>query len=299
VCGLGLFVVTAAGAAGLYAALRLGGWLNNPGAQERVASAGLPPTGPGGAQLVKPPDRALPKPPDPAPAKPLDPAPPANPPDPAPAKPPDPAPPANPPDPAPVKPSDTFAARAQVETPFFTFDGSNGFFASKSAPEDAGRFLSKARDSGGELKCFAFALSGEWVFLFGHDGFYTSNTDLPACKKLTELQKQDPDFKCVAFAPSGGGWTILWNQNGNWSSGGVPDAAFKKMSQVSKQGGELRSIAYGPKGAWVLLYNKTAVAYGDVPKDLADILDNAVKKRLTVLCVAFTGNDWICLTNNG
>jgi hypothetical protein len=192
-----------------------------------------------------------------------------------------------------------FAACVQADPPFFTFEGSNGFSASKGVPEGASKLLSKARDTGADLKCFAFALSGEWVFLFGHDGFYTSNTDLPACKKLTELQKQGPDFKCVAFAPSGGGWTILWNQNGNWSSGGVPDAAFKKMSQISKQGGELRSIAYGPKDAWVLLYDKTGVAYGDVPKNLADVLDNAVKKRLTVLCVAFTGNDWICLTNNG
>jgi hypothetical protein len=260
-----LFVAMAAGAAGLYAALRLGGWLNNPGAQEGVASAGQSPAGPGGAQPAKPPD--------PAPAK--------------------------PPDPAPAKPPDTFAARAQAETPFFTFDGSNGFFASKGAPEDAGTFLSKARDSGGELKCFAFAMSGEWAFLFGHDGFYTSNPDLPACKKLTELQKQHADLKCVAFAPSGGGWTILWGQNGNWTSAGVPDAAFNKISQVSKQGGELRSIAYGPNGAWVLLYDKTGVAYGDVPKDLADVLDKAVKKRLMVLCVAFTGSDWICLTSNG
>src|SRR6516225_978641 len=98
-----------------------------------------------------------------------------------------------------------FAACAQADTPFFTFDGSNGFSASKGAPEDAGKFLSKARDTGAELKCFAFALSGEWVFLFGHDGFYTSNTDLPACKKLKELQKQNADLKCVAFAPSSGG----------------------------------------------------------------------------------------------
>jgi hypothetical protein len=109
-----------------------------------------------------------------------------------------------------------FAVGARAEPSFFTFDGSNRFSASKGAPEGASKLLSKARDTGADLKCFAFALSGEWVFLFGHDGFYTSNTDLPACKKLTELQKQNADLKCVAFAPSGGGWTILWDQNGIW-----------------------------------------------------------------------------------
>jgi hypothetical protein len=190
----------------------------------------------------------------------------------------------------------TFACTdcARADPPFFIFEGGKGFWASKGAPEDANKkLLSKARD---ELKCFAFAKSGDWVFLFGNDGFHTSNPDLPACKKLTELKNQQADLKCVAFAPSGGGCTILWGQNGNWSSAGVPAAAFDAISKVTKLGGELRSIAYGPNGAWVLLYNQTGVLHDDVPKDLANVLDNAVKNRIPVLCVAFTGKDWICLT---
>ena len=149
------------------------------------------------------------------------------------------------------------------------------------------------------LKCFAFAPGGDWIFLFGGNGFRTSNFNLPACQKLAELQPQPGmDFKCVAFAPAGG-WTILWNQNGNWTQGDTSAEAFKKMQELVKGGSTLRSIAYGPRGAWVLMFDETGVVYGDVPNALAKVLDNARKNRFTVLCVAFMGSDWICLTSGG
>src|SRR5207245_2625573 len=110
------------------------------------------------------------------------------------------------------------------------------------------------------LKCVAFTPAGDWVFLFGGDGYYSSNVNLPACKKLTELQGHNADFKCVAFSPAGG-WTIFWSQNGSWTEGSVPDEAFKKIVEVGKRGGELRTIAYGPNGAWVLTFDKSGVYY--------------------------------------
>jgi CubicO group peptidase (beta-lactamase class C family) len=145
----------------------------------------------------------------------------------------------------------------------------------------------------------SFALTGDWVILPEGHGFYTSNRDLPACKKLAELQKRKSMFHCVAFAPSGG-WTWLWNQNGNWTIGGIPDGAFQKMQEVAKRGATLRSLAFGPNGAWVLLYDQTGIQFGNVPDDLAKVLGNAVKQNLTVRCVCFmpSGN-WICLTSNG
>ena len=187
-----------------------------------------------------------------------------------------------------------------VGTSFFEFDGRNGFWGGPGVPSDAFKLLSAVRvGNKGDLKCFAFKPDGDWVFLFGSNGFSTSNANLPAYQKLVELQKQTrTDFKCVAFAPDGG-WTILWNQNGNWTQGSVPDKAFKKMQEVVKGGGTLRSIAYGPGGAWVLLFDESGVWYGDVPSDLAKVLDNAVKKGIPVLCVDFTGSDWICLASGG
>jgi hypothetical protein len=121
---------------------------------------------------------------------------------------------------------------------------------------------------------------------------------LPACKKLAELQQQGRDLKCVAFAPAGG-WTVLWDQNGNWTEGNVPDAAFRKMQEVARQGGTLRSISYGPHASWVLLFDKTGVWYGGVADDLARVLNNAARRGFSVLCVAFTARDWICLTDHG
>ena len=101
------------------------------------------------------------------------------------------------------------------------------------------------------------------------------------------------------FAPAGG-WTVLWNQNGNWTEGSIPDEAFKKMQEVVKGGGTLRSIAFGPNGAWVVLFDKTGIWCGNIPDDLGKVFDNAIKKGLTVRCVCFTTTGtWICLTNNG
>lgn len=190
-------------------------------------------------------------------------------------------------------------ATARADAPFFELDGRNGFWGSPGVPDDAFQKLKAVQQGNqGDLKCVAFTPQGDWVFLFGGDGFYTSNLDLPACKKLKELQGQGHDFKCVAFAP-GGGWTVLWDQNGNWTEGRIPDDAFKKIVEVAKNGSTLRSVAFGPNGSWVVLFDQSGVWCGGVPADLAKVLDNAVKKGLTVLCVAFTGNDWICLTSGG
>jgi CubicO group peptidase (beta-lactamase class C family) len=189
------------------------------------------------------------------------------------------------------------AAGARAEAPFFTLHGASGFYSPGGVPDEAFKMLGKVAEGGGEIKCFAFTMDGgsDWVFLFGDNGYHTSNTNLPVCKKLSELRK-DGGFKCVAFAPTGG-WTILWSTNGSWTEGEVPEGAFKKMGEVIKKGGELRSVAYGPKGAWVLLYNKTDVAYGDVPEKLAEALDEARKDHVHLRCVAFTGHDWVCLSD--
>jgi CubicO group peptidase (beta-lactamase class C family) len=149
------------------------------------------------------------------------------------------------------------------------------------------------------FKSVAINSEGDWVVILEGNGFYTSNMGLPVCKQMAKLQKENADFKCVAFAPNGG-WTLLWNQNGNWTESEVPDEAFKKMQEVVKGGATLRSIAFAPDGGWVLLFDKTGVLFGGVHKDLAKVLSDAVKNHLTVRCVCFTSlGDWICLTNNG
>jgi hypothetical protein len=122
VVGLGLFAAMLAGGAAVYAAMSLGGWLKDPGSEEKLATAGQTPD-PGGTppakrsdaeppvkpsapgRLVKPPAPAPPKAPEPAPkaadpaqpARPLDHLPPVKSPAPAPPKAPAPAPPAKPP----------------------------------------------------------------------------------------------------------------------------------------------------------------------------------------------------------
>jgi CubicO group peptidase (beta-lactamase class C family) len=189
-----------------------------------------------------------------------------------------------------------FAVPSRGDAPFVELDGRSGFHTS-NAPADAVKLLkSVAKDN--EIKCFAFAPNGDWLFLFGGNGLYTSNTDLPACKKIAEISKNPTEFTCAAFSP-GGGWTLFWGQNGSWTEGSVPDEAFKKIGEVTKRGGTLRSVAYGAGGAWVLLFDKAGASFGNCPKELAEVLSNAVKDRVAVRCVAFVGKDWICLSDNG
>ncbi len=184
---------------------------------------------------------------------------------------------------------------------FFELDGFNGFYGSSGVPQGAfDRLKESQRLKTAELKCVAFTPGGDWVVLFGGNGVWTSNGNLPAVKKFAELWK-DPkaDFKCVAFAPSGG-WTILWGQNGSWTEGSIPDDAFKKITEVGRNGGTLRSIAFAPNGGWVLLFDKTGVFYGGIPKDLVKVLNDAIRNRTSVRCVGFApSGDWICLTDNG
>jgi CubicO group peptidase (beta-lactamase class C family) len=121
---------------------------------------------------------------------------------------------------------------------------------------------------------------------------------LPACKKLAELQQQGRDLKSVAFAPTGG-WTVLWDQNGNWTEGSVPDGASKKIQEVARNGGTLRSVSFGRDGAWVVLIDKAGAWFGDIAPELAKVLTNAIKTQNPVRCVAFTSKDWICLADRG
>src|ERR1700679_1886624 len=107
------------------------------------------------------------------------------------------------------------AAEARAEEPFFLLDVDKGYWGNGGDP-DVLLKMGEASKAGHEVKCVAFSPDCQWVFLFGGNGYYTCNLDLPACQKLAELQKGRPvNFKCVAFAPTGG-CTILWDASSNW-----------------------------------------------------------------------------------
>jgi len=189
------------------------------------------------------------------------------------------------------------AAAARADSNFVILGEGNAFWTNNQAAPVCRKLASLQK-----LHAFhsvSFALTGDWVILTEGRGFFTNNAELPACKKLADLQKGKTTIHCAAFAPSGG-WTLLWNQNGNWTIGAVPDAAFQKMQAVVKAGSTLRSLAFGPNGAWVLLYDQTGVQFGKVPDELGKVLNNAVQQKLMVRCVCFAPDGtWICLTSNG
>ncbi len=188
---------------------------------------------------------------------------------------------------------------ARADESFFTLDGKTGFKASDGAPDDVFKNLKRVQASGnGPIKCLAFTPDGDWVILFGTNGFYSNNLKLPVCQKLKELQSKTQNFKSVAFNPTGG-WVILWDVNGSWTEGAIPDSAFNRMQELAKQGSELRSITFGPNGCWIILCDKAGAFYENIPTDLVKVVNNAIEKQIAVRCVAFSGTDWICLLDNG
>ena len=191
----------------------------------------------------------------------------------------------------------SFTTAARAAGDFVILGEGNAFWTNNPGSPICKKLIKLQK--GHTFHCVSFTPTGDWVAMLEGNDYCTSNVNLPACKKLAELQKGKIAFKCAAFAPDGG-WTVLWNQNGNWTHGSIPDDAFKKMQEVVKGGGTLRSIAFGPNGAWVLLFDKTGIRCGNIPDDLGKVFDNAIKKGLTVRCVCFTtSGTWICLTNNG
>jgi CubicO group peptidase (beta-lactamase class C family) len=186
-------------------------------------------------------------------------------------------------------------ARAESD---FVILGERGAFWSNNRAAPVSKELARLQKQH-TFRSVSFTPAGDWVVLVDAHGFYASNVHLPACKKLAEFQKGNNIFHCAAFAPLGG-WTVLWNENGNWTEGSIPDEAFQKMQEVVKGGGTLRSLAFGPNGAWVLLFDQTGILCGNIPDDLGKVFDNARKQNLTVRCVCFTtSGTWICLTSNG
>jgi CubicO group peptidase (beta-lactamase class C family) len=189
------------------------------------------------------------------------------------------------------------ATVARAESDYVVLGEGNAFWTNNRDASVCKELLKLQKDH--TFHSVSFTPSGDWVALLEGNGFYTSNVQLPVCQKLIELQKAKNNFQCAAFSPEGG-WTVLWNQTGNWIEGKVPAAAFNKLQEVVKGGGSLRSIAFGPRGAWVVLFGKTGIWCGNVPPDLGKVFNNAIKQGLTVRCVCFTTTGtWICLTSNG
>lgn len=177
--------------------------------------------------------------------------------------------------------------RADVSDWFVELDSTNGFYASAGVPERAVESLKKAQKENVELKSFAFTPNGEWVVL--DDKGFTASSE-----EMTGYPQFKANTKCVAYAPAGP-WIILYRGKGFWGPG---SPAWLKVQELNKSGHEVRSITFGPGDGFVALYDKTGISYGSVPADLTNVLDRAVSNNVEIQCVAFSGQDWICLSHD-
>ena len=188
----------------------------------------------------------------------------------------------------------TLNSRADESEWFVELDATNGFYASPGVPEAAIAALKDAQKNNYELKSFAFTPTGDWIVL-DVKGFKTSDDELRICQVLHKSDRHFEKINCFVINPSGNAGAISYQDGGRWGEGDGPIAAWNQTGNLPKSGHRIRSISYGPSSGWVILYDKTGISYGDIPDNLAKVLDNAVNQNTPIQCVSFSGHDWICL----
>lgn len=130
------------------------------------------------------------------------------------------------------------------------------------------------------------AQATDWVLLYNHHNYWTSNVDLPVCRKIRELQPKNLPLKCVAFTPHGG-WAILYGKNGYFAQN-IPQDAFSKLGEIAAAGGTSQWIAFAPGGGWCILSAQNQVDAQHVPSEIVDKLREIGRAGSTLKSIAFT-----------
>ena len=137
--------------------------------------------------------------------------------------------------------------------------------------------------------------AGEWFELTDVNGWWTSDLNHPAAKKLKELaerEKQEPTS--VAFTPDGD-WVILYGGDGFWTSN-VDLPACKKLAELQKQH-TLKCVAFAPNGGWVVFYDQNGSYARNIPDEAFKYIKKVADEGGTLRSISFTpGNDgWVLL----
>src|SRR5205807_2535 len=105
---------------------------------------------------------------------------------------------------------------------------------------------------GQPLPCLAFTPNDDWVLLPGGTEVWSSNLDLPVCRKLVALRKDGAvrRFRNVSFSP-GGGWVLLHDRT--FVADGVPETLTRKLRELAEAGTLPRAVAFPPGGGWLIL----------------------------------------------
>lgn len=141
--------------------------------------------------------------------------------------------------------------------------------------------------------------AGEQFIFYDKNGWWTSDVNHPASKKITELVAANHELKCLAFTPTGG-WVVLFDRNGYYGQG-LPDEVFKKMKEIAGNNGELKWIAFTPTGGWSLFWDQNGNwSRGTSDAAFKEIVEIA-KNGGTLKSIAFSpsGNTVIFSDKNG
>lgn len=130
------------------------------------------------------------------------------------------------------------------------------------------------------------AQASDWVLLYDQTHYWTSNVDLPVCRKIRELQPKNLPFKCVAFTQHGG-WVVLYGKNGYFAHD-IPQAAFDKLGEIARSGGASKWIALAPDGGWCILHGQNGFDAGQLPDAVVDKLRAIGRAGGTLKSIAFT-----------
>ena len=140
--------------------------------------------------------------------------------------------------------------------------------------------------------------AGEWFALTDANGWWTSDLNHPAAKKLKELAgREKQELTSVAFTPDGD-WVILYGGNGFWTSNAdLP--ACKKLAELQKKHA-LKCVAFTPTGGWVVFYDQNGYDAQNIGDEAFKYVKKVADDGGTLRSIAFTPtNGWVLLFDAG
>ncbi len=132
-----------------------------------------------------------------------------------------------------------------------------------------------------------------WILLSAGNQFEGHIPDEMA-SKFAELSKNNDEAKWVAFAP-GGGWALLYGQNG-YDCHGIPDPAYEAIVALGHKEAEIKSIVFRQDGGWLILHGRNGFEQQNLPDDVVKALGRRGARGFEIRSVAFgPGNTCVAL----
>lgn len=165
-------------------------------------------------------------------------------------------------------------------------------------PSSAGDAISELYDSREGLKYAAFTAHGDWVLLWGRNGWRSHGAPDSLNAKLHELNDAGYEIQKVVFSHDGG-WLVLYETLpgiASWSSRGMSSALTDALHRLDGLGSTIKHVAFTRDGGWVILYGFNGFVSQGIPESARDKLRALRGEQSPLKHIAFTSDGgWVIL----